>query len=92
MSPEPTIQIGGSGPDSVTIYRSGRAGEHGWSITAYGVDADHAIIKAQRMVAATTNLVRQARAEEAGGSVGTFRPDKRSIDADGQQRPDHTGS
>jgi hypothetical protein len=65
MSPDPVVLIQGAGPDSIRIERAPRAGEYGWSVTAYGVDADHAIVKARRMVAEAEALVTVAKGHEA---------------------------
>lgn len=65
MSPDPLVLVQGAGPDSIRIERAPRAGEYGWSVTAYGLDADHAILKARRMVAEAEALVTTAKAREA---------------------------
>jgi len=65
MSPEQVVLVQGAGPDSICIERAPRAGEYGWSVTAYGLDADHAISKARRMVAEAEAMVTVARGHEA---------------------------
>lgn len=65
MTPEPVILVQGAGPDSITVERAPRAGEYGWKVTAYGVDADHTKAKASSMVAHAENLVRTAQQHEA---------------------------
>jgi hypothetical protein len=65
MTGESPIIVQGIGTDCIIIERAPRAGEYGWKITAVGVDADHALLKAQRMVAGATALVKTARVDEA---------------------------
>lgn len=71
MSPEPLVLVQGAGPDCIRIERAPRAGEYGWSVTAYGVDAEHTELKMLRMVAAAESAVTKAREHEAAARGAT---------------------